>query len=56
MKWERRIDRKGVINEGSEECEEKVSGKWERKTDRKGVNKEGWRKLRKRLGGNGKER
>ncbi|MFO0000204.1 MAG: hypothetical protein ACK559_03670 [bacterium] len=49
-KWERKIDRKGVINEGSEECEEKVSGKWERKTDRKGVNNEGDRKGGKRLG------
>jgi hypothetical protein len=40
-KWERKIDRKDVNNEGRVESEEKGRGKWERKIDRKGVNNEG---------------
>ncbi len=40
-KWERKIDRKVVNNEGREVSEEMSRGKWERKIDRKVENNEG---------------
>ncbi len=39
-KWERKIDRKVVNNEGREVMK-KVRGKWERRIDSKGLNNEG---------------
>jgi hypothetical protein len=34
-KWERKIDRKGVNNDGRAESEKMGRGKWERKIDSK---------------------